>query len=120
MPNGTRVSLSLKVEGGPENFCVATMTVGQSDTVTLDLNLEGYAEWTVVGHKSAVVHVSGYYVPTDGDDDEEISNGEDEEDDLRSMTREQLEELLAGGGMGDEGDSDQVRAPNTRPEVDNK
>jgi hypothetical protein len=78
LKNGTRVSVNIKTEGMDEPVSIATMTVGQLDSVSLGLLLDGYAEFTVDGPAKSEVHLTGFYNPSGpggGDeDDEEAAN----------------------------------------------
>ncbi len=91
VPEGKRVSLQLK-DGAedPHPIVLATLTAGRLDTVALDLFLDRYAEFSLVGFPNAELHLTGYYSPPEGiaagpddDDDEdfELDEDEDEEED---------------------------------------
>ena len=61
LPLNSRISLFVKIDDA--QICLATLKVGHTDTVGISVLLDEYAELSVTGHKSAELHVSGYYAP---------------------------------------------------------
>lgn len=85
--NGSRVSINIKTDDMEEPVAFATMVVGQLDSVSLGLLLDGYAEFTIDGPAKSEVHITGFYNPNGsrGDEDEE-----DEEEAAAAMIRKVL------------------------------
>ena len=53
LKNGTRVSINVKTQDMDDTVAVATMVVGQLDSVSLGVVLDRYAEFSVVGPPQA-------------------------------------------------------------------
>lgn len=87
LKTGTRVSINVKTDDMDQPVAFATMVVGQLDSVSLGLVLDGYAEFSIDGPTKAEVHLTGFYSPTGpgGGGDEE-----DEEDPGAAMIRKVL------------------------------
>ncbi|KAF5842674.1 hypothetical protein DUNSADRAFT_5750 [Dunaliella salina] len=73
---GKRASLMAKFgSSDAEPVCLATLTAGRQDSVPLDIFLDRYTEFSVLG--DVEVHLSGYFAPPDtmlgagGDEDSE-------------------------------------------------
>ncbi len=84
--SGVRATLMVKSGGEEQAYAVCTLREGGTESIAVDLAMEEYAEFTVVGN--CPIHLTGYYMPLDEDD-------EDDEDDEGLMP-----------GYGDDGDSD--------------
>jgi FK506-binding nuclear protein len=84
--SGVRATLMVKSGGDEQAYAVCTLREGGTESIAVDLAMEEYAEFTVVGN--CPIHLTGYYMPLDEDD-------EDDEDDEGLMP-----------GYGDDGDSD--------------
>jgi FK506-binding nuclear protein len=72
-----KATLMLRVGDNEEPLAVAALHEGGSESVALDLVLDQYTEFSVIGN--ATIHLTGYYMPEyaiDGD------YGEDDEDQL--------------------------------------
>ena len=93
LKNGSRVSINIKTPDMEEPVAIATMVVGQLDSVSLGLLLDGYAEFSIDGPAKAEVHLTGFYNPNHsaGGDGEE-----DEEEAAADMIRKVLPSAWAG------------------------
>lgn len=76
LAKGTRISLLVKTETC-DSVALATLIVAQHDNAKMDIALDSYAEFSVLGPKGAEIHVTGHYMPKQmaGDDDEEGGPG---------------------------------------------
>lgn len=76
LPKGTRISLLVKTETC-DSVALATLTVAERDNAKMDIALDSYAEFSIMGPKAAEIHVTGHYMPKQsaGDDDDGDSDG---------------------------------------------
>ncbi|KAF8059209.1 FKBP53 [Scenedesmus sp. PABB004] len=96
-PEGARVSLLVRC-GEEEPLVLATLRAGVTDTVLLDQFLAEYAEVSVAGD-AVPVHLTGYYSPPLGAEEDEEEEDEDE-DGLHGM--HDMHGLAGLGGSSDE------------------
>jgi hypothetical protein len=100
---GSRISVYIKVGDDEEDdarVAMATLVVGQLDTVSLGLLLDEYAEFTIEGPDGAEVHITGYFNPMTGGD--EVSEDEDD-----AMRKNPLFAQLLGQPSGYNEDEDE-------------
>ncbi len=81
--SGVKATLMVKSGGEEQAFAVCALREGGTESIAVDLAMEEYAEFSVVGN--CPIHLTGYYMPLDEDDEDE-------------------EGLIPG--YGDDGDSD--------------
>ena len=81
--SGVKATLMVKSGGDEHAYAVCALREGGTESVAVDLAMEEYAEFTVVGN--CPIHLTGYYMPLDDDEEDE-------------------EGLMPG--YGDDGDSD--------------
>lgn len=84
-----KATLMVRVGDNEEPLAVAALREGASESVALDLVLDQYTEFSVIGN--ATVHLTGYYMPEyaiDGDSDEE--DDEEDDEDGHMYTEEEL------------------------------
>lgn len=74
LPKGTRISLIVKTETC-ESVALATLIVAQHDNAKIDIGLDGYAEFSVMGPKGAEIHLTGHYLPKPSAEEEEDVDG---------------------------------------------
>lgn len=116
LAKGTRISLIVKTEIC-DSVALATLIVAQQDNAKMDIALDSYAEFSVMGPKGAEIHVTGHYLPKPPaeEDDEEGDlkqafagllgapsgyNGEDDEDDESDEDYEEDDDDEAPAAQG--------------------
>lgn len=100
LAKGTRISLIVKTETC-ESVALATLIVAQHDNAKIDIGLDGYAEFSVMGPKGAEIHLTGHYLPK--------PSAEEEEDDDDGGVKKAFASLLgapSGYQEGEEGEDD--------------
>ncbi|CAK0787871.1 hypothetical protein CVIRNUC_011093 [Coccomyxa viridis] len=115
--DGERVGVTAKVDEDGPDVLICSLREGASESQSLDLIFDSYAEFKVVG--SASVHLSGYYMPEHGygeEDDKDDDEDTDEDEELDDISPEDLRALAAYGrgaprhvaiDSEEEGDSDE-------------
>jgi FK506-binding nuclear protein len=85
-----KATLMIRVGDNEEPLAVAALKEGATESVALDLVLDQYTEFSVIGN--ATVHLTGYYMPEyaiDGDGGED----DDEEEGDEPYTEEELQAM---------------------------
>jgi FK506-binding nuclear protein len=91
-----KATLMLRVgDNTTEPLAVASLREGATESVALDLVLDEYTEFSVIGN--ATVHLTGYYMPEyaiDGDDDGDFAD--EEEDAYDDEELQQMNDQILG------------------------
>ena len=113
LPANTRVSLMLKQQGADDDdrICIATLTCGHHDSMLISLTLGHYAEFSLVGHAKAEVHLHGSFAPAEAGDAGDEDEGEEEDEENMNpvqMMQKQLQSLVGkSSGLGEVDDEDE-------------
>jgi FK506-binding nuclear protein len=75
---GSKATLMVKSGDEEVAYAVCSLREGGTESMSLDLALEEYSEFSVVGN--CPVHVTGYFMPADDEDDEGLMPGMGDED----------------------------------------
>ena len=87
-PKNAKATLMIRVGESDEALAVAALKEGSSESVALDLVLDEYTEFSVIGN--ATIHLTGYYMPEYAIDGEDGEGDEDEDDDELNAMNDQI------------------------------
>lgn len=76
-PQGAKVTVKVKV--AEDEFYICSLREGATESVSLDLTFDAYAEFSTRGTEGATVHLAGYVVAHEDEYEEAEEADSDEE-----------------------------------------